>query len=114
MAYSSSNPHSFHNSTQSPHSESLETILEDLSLLYTTNPSSPTQGVAGYSFSHNHQTLEEAEQEATTLLVSKIWLVKPYNKMGIREAIFKSWSFVKGLEISYGLEDSLIFSFPSV
>lgn len=55
----------------------------------------------------------EAILEASTLLVGKLLSANTPNKMGVREAIFKSWSFIKGLEISDGPVDTYIFSFPS-
>lgn len=61
--------------------QALETVLEDLSLLHSA------RGAVNVTL-----LSVEAVQEAATLLVGKIWSVKPFNRIGIREAIFKSWS----------------------
>lgn len=37
---------------------------------------------------------EDATFEASRILVGKLFTTKALNKTGVREAIFKSWSFV--------------------
>lgn len=113
MASSSSDPSRFSIPSQLSSDASLETVLED-SLFSSVHPSTRFQGGVDHFSSSNIPMSDVAVQEVATLLVDKIWSIKPYNKICIQEAIFKSWSFVKGLEISEGPEDSLIFSFPSI
>lgn len=56
---------------------------------------------------------EDAFREASRLLVGKLFMPKVVNKIGVREAIFKSWSFVPNLVIEEGNDVIFIFSFPS-
>lgn len=56
---------------------------------------------------------EDAHHEADRILLGKLFTTKPLNQTGVREAIFKAWSFIKDLEMEIGMNDTLIFSFPN-
>lgn len=47
-------------------------------------------------------------------LVGKLISDKPFNKVGIRVAIFQAWHFIKNLEMEEVEGDRFIFSFPSM
>lgn len=85
---------------------SVDSVTEGFSFLHS-NSSHASGGprVAEYS--------DDAKNEAATLLVGKLFSERLSNKTGTWEAIQKSWSFVPNLVISYGPDDSFIFSFPN-
>lgn len=58
-------------------------------------------------------TVEEDDVEMEQCLVGKLISAKPFNKAGVRVAIFQAWNFIKELEMDEVDNDRFIFSFPS-
>lgn len=57
--------------------------------------------------------LHESSDASELCLVGKLLSDKPFNKTGIRGAIYRSWHFVRDLEMEETEEDRFIFSFQS-
>lgn len=57
---------------------------------------------------------EDGEQVASLVLVGKLITDRPLHKLGVRLTIFKSFFFVKELEIEELKDNYFLFSFPSI
>lgn len=58
--------------------------------------------------------LDEAEHATSLVLVGKLITDKPLHKLGVHQTIFRSWFFVKDLEIEEVDANGFLFTFPIV